>query len=220
MCNYVELEENKKEIRGAELRWRWGSTCRPHPHHYSLRRFRSAGVLSTPLRSPPRRRYLHLLVSTTSLSSSSRSPPRCYSLHSSLSLPSIAVLHLSLVFSASLPSSPLPRHLLRFLAVFSTPALCFPCHCCTHSLGFSPSLVFHVDRRHGFFCLVIQRSILTPSHLLTRWRWVLHTFVLVGFVSLSFLPSQAWVALVLCWSSPHHHSFPVAGVPCCRPSSP
>lgn len=114
---------------------------------------------------------------------------------------------------------PLPRRL-RFLAVFSTPASCFPCHCRTHSLGFSPSLVFHVDRRRGFFCLVIQRSILTPSRLSTRWRWVLRTFVLVGFVSLSFLPSRAWVALVLCWSSLHRHSFPIAGVPCCRPSSP
>ena len=117
MCNYVELEENKKEIRGAEPRWRWGSTCRPCPHHYSLRRFRSAGVLSTPLRSPPCRRYLHLLVSTTSLSSSSRSPPRCYSLHSSLSLPSIAVLHLSLVFSASSPSSPLRRRVFHVIVV-------------------------------------------------------------------------------------------------------
>jgi hypothetical protein len=78
VCNYVELDENKKELHGTEPRQRWGSMCQPHPRHYALRWFRSAGVLSTPLRSPPRRRALHLLVFSTS----SSSPPPHLLLHS------------------------------------------------------------------------------------------------------------------------------------------
>jgi len=57
---------------------------------------------------------------------SSRSPPRCRSLQ-------------PVAFSPPRRCPPPPPRLLRLLAVFSTPASCFPCRCRTHSLAFSPS---------------------------------------------------------------------------------
>ena len=134
-------------------------------------------------------------------------------------------LHSSLVaFSTPLPFSPTRRFL-------STPSLSStsssssppPCRLLHSGVVFSMSLSYPFT---GILpvvvvpSLVFQRSILTSSCLSTGRRWVLHTLVLVGFVSLSFLPSRAWVALVLRWCSPRRHRFPVAGVPCCRPLSP
>ena len=127
----------------------------------------------------------------------------------SFSLHPITFHHHLLVFSASSPSSPLRR---RVFHVCVVPILLV--------VVVSSSLVSHVDRHHGVFCLVIPCSILTSSNLSIRWRWILHTLVLVGFVLLSFLPSWVWVALVLRWYSPRRHCFLVAGVPCYRPTSP
>jgi hypothetical protein len=120
-----------------------GSTCL---RHYALERFRSARVLSTLLRSPPRRRALHLLVFSTS---STFSPPH--------------LLYSLVAFSTSTSRSPPPRRILHLL-VFSIPVSCFPCRC-RATLALLPSTpALHFPRRRSRSGTLCRRRISSFIH--------------------------------------------------------
>ena len=151
-------------------------------------RFRSAGVLSTLLRSPPRRRALHPLFFSTSLfslTSSSGSLPRRCSLHP------VAVLHLHLVFSTSFSSFPPPLRLLHLLFVepISSASNPYPPRR-TRLLVVEPVSSNPIEPTSGLvesalmslpsggLALVIAGLLESPSLAPTRRRWV--GFAVVG----------------------------------------